>query len=91
MQSVLNAHSPTLTLLLCYAWNCGGIQIFLSSDELLKWRWMYKNLKLRNYFKPYIVEWNCAVIVRVEKEAFLLFETAVYIALYILLWEMGLR
>ena len=29
--------------------------------------------------------------VRVEKEAFLLFETALYIALYILLWETGLR
>lgn len=52
---------------------------------------MYKNLKLRNYFKLYIVEWNCATIVGVEKEAFLLFETAVYIALYILSWEMGLR
>lgn len=52
---------------------------------------MYKNLKLRNYFKLYIVAWNCATIGGVEKEAFLLFETAVYIALYILLWEMGLR
>lgn len=46
---------------------------------------MYKNLRLRNYFKLYIVEWNHAMIVRVEKEAFLLFETALYIALYILL------
>lgn len=46
---------------------------------------MYKNLKLRNYFKLYIVEWNCATIGGVAKEAFLLFETAVYIALYILL------
>lgn len=67
------------------------MQILLSPNELLKWLWMYKNLRLRNYFKLYIVEWNHAMIVRVEKEAFLLFETALYIALYILLWEMGLR
>lgn len=46
---------------------------------------MYKNLRLRNYFKLCIVKWNHAMIIRVEKEAFLLFETALYIALSILL------
>lgn len=55
--------------------------------------WTYENLRLRNYFKLYIVEWNHAVIVTVEeeKEALLLFEIALYIALCILLWETNLR